>query len=294
MSVDELASRFEQDRSHLRAVAYRLLGSVADAEDAVQQVWLKVSARGTDGVDNVAGWLTTVTARECLDQLRVRARRGEVPLVDDDHGAASGADEETVLAESVGLAMLVVLQALSPEQRVAFVLHDMFSVPFAEIGRLLDRTPATAKKLASRARVRVRAVPPRDQRLAAEHRRIAAAFLAASRDGDLPALMELLAPGVVRRVDAVLVPAGVALEVRGARDVTDETRMFAHRARFGVLVDVDESVGVVIAPRGRLLAVLRLTIADGAIEGIDIVGEPSRLRMCEIRLSSLDYPAEVR
>lgn len=284
MSIEELAKRFDQDRTQLRAVAYRLLGSLADAEDAVQSAWLKVSAADVGDVDNLTGWFTTVTARVCLDQLRARVRRAEVPLSDEEYGAHAGADEEAELAESVGLAMLVVLQALTPEQRVAFVLHDAFAVPFDEIGALLDRTPATAKKLASRARARVHGSPTGDQNLAAEHRRIAEAFLAASRDGDMAALIELLAPGVVRRVDSVLVPAGVATEVRGARAVAEETRVFAHRARLGAVALVDGDAGVVIAPRGRLLAVLVLRIDDGVIQEIDIVGEPNRLQDREIQL----------
>lgn len=284
MSLDELARLFESDRAHLRAVAYRLLGSTADADDAVQAVWLKVSAADVSAVSNLTGWLTTIVARECLDLLRVRARRAELPLSDDHQGAVGGADEDLELTESVGLAILVVLQALSPEQRVAYVLHDAFAVPFVEIAALLDRTPATAKKLASRARSRVRATTVGDQRLTAEHRRIAQAFLTASRDGDLTTLMQLLAPDVVRRVDAVLVPPGVATEVRGARAVAEETRMFAHRAAFGVVVQVDGGVGVAIAPRGHLLAVLRLRFDGAPIGEIDIVGDPNRLRKCEIRL----------
>lgn len=269
-SIEELAEGFEADRAHLRAVAYRLLGSLADADDAVQAVWLKASAADVSGIENLTAWLTTVTARECLDQLRVRGRRNERPLVVDDAPSVAAADEETVLAESVGLAMLVVLGALTPEQRVAFVLHDAFAVPFDAIGALLDRSPATAKKLASRARARLRATPAGDQRLATEHRRIAQAFLTASRTGDVATLLDLLAPDVIRRVDPDLVPAAVAREIRGAAAVAEETRHHVARSRAGEVVLVDGRAGVVIAPRGRLLAVMTLRIEAGHITEVTI------------------------
>ncbi|GGK63087.1 DNA-directed RNA polymerase sigma-70 factor [Sphaerisporangium melleum] len=288
-----LAERFEADRPHLRDVAYRLLGSLADAEDAVQQAWLKAARADLRDVRNLSGWLTTVTARECLDVLRARRRRGEVAWPGGeagDHLATTGAEpgrtaeEELLLAESVGLALLVVLSRLSPAQRVAFVLHDLFTVPFADIGQVLDRSPAAAKKLASRARELVRGSGSGGERLGAEHVPLVAAFLAASRGGDLPALLDLLAPGVVRRVDPILVPADVATEIRGSRAVAEETRRFAARARAGAVAWVDGAPGIVIAPRGRLQAVLRLTIDAGLIQAIDIIGTPQRLHATTIAL----------
>lgn len=282
MDPESLASRWDADRPHLRAVAYRLLGSLDDADDVVQQVWLKASRSDLDGVENLTGWLTTVTARECLDLLRVRRRRGEVPLPDEAVAQARSGEEEAVLAESVGLALLVVLDRLSPAQRVAFVLHDLFAVPFDQIARVLDRSPTAAKKLASRARERVHgrvdAVTPD----LADQLRLTEAFLAASRDGDLRTLLDVLAPDVVRRADPVLVPAGVPVEVRGAAEVAEETRLFAHRARAGAVVLVGGEPGVVVAPAGRLRAVLRLTIHAGRVHRVDIVGDPVRLAALDL------------
>ncbi|MEQ4299968.1 sigma-70 family RNA polymerase sigma factor [Plantactinospora sp. B6F1] len=287
MSTDEfLADRFARDRQHLGAVAYRLLGSLPDAEDAVQQAWLKASRTDLAEVRNLTGWLTTVTARECLDMLRARRRRAELALPDPEFPApgaapvpapARTAEEEVLLAESVGLALLVVLDRLSPAQRVAFVLHDLFSVPFEEVGRVLDRSPVAAKKLASRARDRVHGPAPREQRLAARHLPLVAAFLAASRGGDLATLLELLAPDVVRRADPVLLPAGMPTELRGARAVAEETRHFAARARTGGPAWVDGGPGIVIAPRGRLMVVLRLSVEAGRIRTIEVIGDRDRL-----------------
>ncbi|MGW4638361.1 sigma-70 family RNA polymerase sigma factor [Sphaerisporangium sp. NPDC004334] len=290
MSAHELlAQRFEAARPHLRGVAYRLLGSLADAEDAVQKVWLKACEADSREVRNLTGWLTTITARECLDLLRARRRRGEVALPGDEveavtavSAAARTAEEEVLLAESVGLALLVVLDRLSPAQRVAFVLHDLFAVPFKEIGRVLDRSPAAAKKLASRARELVHGLGAGGRRLGAEHFPLVEAFIAASRGGDLPALLDLLAPGVVRRVDPLLIPADVATEISGSRAVAEETRRFAYRARAAALAWIDGAPGVVIAPRGRLKAVMRLTIDSGVIHLIDITGDRERLNATSI------------
>ncbi len=278
---ERLADRFQADRAHLRGVAYRLTGSLEDADDAVQRAWLKASRSDLREVRNLTGWLTTVTARECLDLLRARRRRREVPLpAETGYEAASPVrrgDEEVLLAEEVGLALLVVLDRLSPAQRVAFVLHEAFSVPFDEIGQVLGRSPVAAKKLASRARQRVHgrgaSIPrPGGQRPSAADLRLAEAFLAASRDGDMTALLGLLAPDVIRTVDRDLVPGHVASEVRGAGAVAEETRLFAHRARTGAVALIDGTAGIVIAPRGRLLAALRLTIRSGRIHRIDIAG----------------------
>ncbi|GAA3733776.1 sigma-70 family RNA polymerase sigma factor [Plantactinospora mayteni] len=294
MSADEfLADRFARDRQHLRAVAYRLLGSLPDAEDAVQQAWLKASQADLREVRNLTGWLTTVTARECLDMLRARRRRAEVALPDPEFPAPDAtpvaspgrtAEEEVLLAESVGLALLVVLDRLSPAQRVAFVLHDLFSIPFEEVGRVLDRSPVAAKKLASRARDRVHGTAPQQRRIATRHLPLVAAFLDASRGGDLETLLDLLAPDVVRRADPVLLPAGMSTELRGARAVAEETRHFAARARMGGTALVDGSPGIVIAPRGRLMAVLRLTVEAGRISAVDVIGDRDRLDRVAITL----------
>jgi RNA polymerase sigma factor (sigma-70 family) len=271
---DELALRFEAHRSHLRGVAYRMLGSLTEADDAVQEGWLRYSRTDTSGVDNLAGWLTRVVARVCLDMLRSRSSRQERPLGPPDVRPAPGSprehgpEDEAVLADSVGLALLVVLDRLSPAERVAFVLHDLFAVPFDEIARIVERTPVTTKKLASRARHRVRGpatVPDADL---ARRRHVVDAFLAASRDGDIEGLLAVLAPDVVRRVT---VPAGAPTEIRGARAVAEETRANAALARFARPALVDGALGAVVAPRGRLFAALVLTIEDDKIAAYEVV-----------------------
>lgn len=288
---DELAAGFEAHREHLRGVAYRMLGSLDAADDALQRAWLRAEQAGVDGIDNLGGWLTTVTARVCLDMLRARRRDpvpgsvlatgGATPV-----GGSTGAvgtrrtaapEDEAVMAESVGLALLVVLNRLSPAQRVAFVLHDLFAVPFDEVAVVVDRSVAAAKKLASRARERVRGVSTVESPAPAEHRAVVAAFLAAAQGGDLGRLLELLAPDVVRRADSRALPAGTATEVRIARAVADETRLFAARARVSALLLVDGAPGIVVAPRGRLFAVLRVTVRAGRISALDVIAEPSRL-----------------
>lgn len=282
-----LAARFEEDRGHLRAVAYRLLGSVHDADDAVQAAWLKISRRGLGGVSNPTGWFTTVTAHECLDRLREQKRRAEVLGGDELLPAAvsPAADEQVAMAESVGRALLVVLDRLSPAQRVAFVLHDAFAVPFDDIAALLDRTPTAAKKLASLARRRVRGVAT-STRPTAEHLDIARTFLAASQQGDLEALLEILDPDVLRRVDRVLVGERIPTELRGAREFVDESRMFATVARGGEVAILDGAAGIVIAPAGQLKSLLRLDIRDGRIRVIDIIGDPGRLASVDVVLAA--------
>ncbi|WP_046300872.1 sigma-70 family RNA polymerase sigma factor [Mycobacterium sp. UM_Kg27] len=290
-NTDVLAQRFEDHRRHLHSVAFHLLGSTADAEDAVQSAWLKASSADFAAVDNLPGWLTTITARTAIDQLRARSRRLEQPLSEPPEldsspaMAAPAADEQVLRSEAVSRALLVVLDRLSPAQRVAFVLHDVFDVPFEQIGPVLDRSPDAAKKLASRARARLQAAPAAQPRLRAEHLEIVSAFLAASRGGDIPALLKLLASDVVRRVDPVLLPAGVPTEMRGAGDVATETRHFTRRARAGTVLLVDGAPGIAIAPAGRLLALLRIGIGDdGRIHSIDIAGDPERLRDATLQL----------
>ncbi|MGV0627260.1 sigma-70 family RNA polymerase sigma factor [Mycolicibacter minnesotensis] len=293
-NTDKLARQFEDNRRRLHAVAFHLLGSAADADDAVQSAWLKASHADVAAVDNLPGWLTTITARTAVDQLRARSRRGEqslsaVPeLADDLSLATPAADEELLRSEAVSRALLVVLDRLSPAQRVAFVLHDVFGVPFEQVAELLDRSPDAAKKLASRARARVHAGAAEQPRRRAEHLAVVTAFLAASRGGDIPALLELLAPDVMRRVDPMLIPAGVPTQIRGAGAVATETRLFTQRAQAGSVLIVDGAPGIAIAPAGRLLAVLRIGIgADRRIETIEITGDREQLAAMRLQLPGI-------
>jgi RNA polymerase sigma factor (sigma-70 family) len=274
-----LAERFEDHRPHLRAVAYRMLGSASEADDAVQEVWFRLSRADTGDVDNLGGWLTTVVARVCLDMLRSRGARREEPLdarvPDPVVGSRDGGDpeHEAVLAEGVGLALLVVLDTLTPAERVAFVLHDTFAVPFDQIAAILGRSPAAAKMLASRARRRVRgtAVPDTDLQ---RQRAVVEAFLAAAREGDFEALLAVLDPEVVLHADHAAVAAGAAREVRGAPAVAGA---FSGRARFARAALVDGAVGAVWAPGGRPRVAFSFAITDGRIVGIELLADPERL-----------------
>lgn len=286
-----LAQRFDADRRHLRSVAFGLLGSVADADDAVQSAWLKASRADFGAVDNLSGWFTTITAREALDQLRARKRRAEQPLAEPDEldrvaGAVSApTEEDALLAESVSNALLVVLDRLSPAQRVAFVLHDVFAMPFETIAALLNRSPDAAKKLASRARGRLHAEPVAEPRRTTGHLEVVEAFLVASRGGDIAGLLELLAPDVVRTVDRDLVPEDVPTTLRGAGQVAKETRRFARRARAGAVMLIDGTPGIVIAARGRAQTLLVIGIgADDRIHTIDITGNAERIRRAALAL----------
>lgn len=287
----DLARRFDADRRHLRSVAFQLLGSVPDADDAVQSAWLKASRADFGGVDNLTGWFTTITAREAFDQLRLRKRRAEQPLVETDEldrlvrAASAPADEDALLAESVSSALLVVLDRLSPAQRVAFVLHDVFAMPFEQIAAVMNRSPDAAKKLASRARGRLHADPSARPRRTVGHLKVVEAFLAASRGGDIAGLLELLAPDVVRTVDPALVPADVPTTVRGAEEVAEETRRFAARARAGAVMLIDGTPGIVLAARGRAQVLLVIGIgADDRIHTIDITGDAERIRRAALML----------
>jgi RNA polymerase sigma factor (sigma-70 family) len=284
---DRLAERFEAHRSHLRAVAYRMLGSLSEADDAVQEAWLRLSRSDTDSIQNLAGWLTRVVARVCLDMLRARRSRREEPLgvqlpgaIVDDRGRRDP-EQEALLAEQVGLALLVVLDRLAPAERVAFVLHDLFAVPFDQIAPIVERSPTAAKKLASRARHRVHgnATSPDTDR--ARQRQVADVFLAATRGGDIRALLAVLDPSVVRRTDRAALPAGPA-ELRGAQAVAEETRVFSRRARFARLALVDGTVGIVVAPRGRLRLAIGLTITGDKIAEIDVIADPPRLHQLDL------------
>ncbi|OBH50247.1 sigma-70 family RNA polymerase sigma factor [Mycobacterium sp. E2479] len=285
----DLAARFDADRRHLRSVAFQLLGSVDDADDAVQSAWLKASRADFDAVENLTGWFTTITAREAFDQLRVRKRRAEQPIAGTEEldrlAQTAPADEDTLLTESVSSALLVVLDRLSPAQRVAFVLHDVFAMPFEQIAAVMHRSPDATKKLASRARSRLHAEPADPGRRTATHLKVVEAFLTASRGGDIAGLLELLAPEVVRTVDPALVPADVPTTLRGAREVAVETRRFALRARAGAVMLIDGAPGIVLAARGRAQVLLVIGIgADGRIHTIDITGNAERIRRTALTL----------
>jgi RNA polymerase sigma factor (sigma-70 family) len=286
---DFLVDRFEANRTHLRAVAYRMLGSVSEADDAVQEAWLRLSRRSDpDELDNLRAWLTTVVARVCLDMLRSRRSRREEsfdthmpePIVSREDGMDP--EHEALLADSVGLALLVVLETLTPAERLAFVLHDMFAVPFEEIAPIVDRSPAAARQLASRARRRVRGTAPEPDVDLARQREVVDAFLAASRDGDFEALVALLDPDVVLRADGPDAPR----HLRGAPAVLGQARRYARLARFARPALVNGAAGVVVAPVGRPFAVMGITVARGRIVEIDIFADPKRVR--ELDLTVLD------
>ena len=272
MREDEwLAEQFEAHRARLRGVAYRMLGSLPEAEDAVQQSWLKLSRADTSGVENLGGWLTTVVARVCLDMLRSRESRREEPLPESIVGR-SDPEREALLADSVGLALLVVLDTLPPAERLAFVLHDMFGMSFDEIAPIVERSPDAARQLASRARRRVQGAPAVRDRDLARQREVVDAFLAAARGGNLDALLAVLDPNVVLRT----APA----DVHGAEAVANRAIRGGARAAQRVLVN--GAVGVVVAPRGKLMMVLRFTIERGKIVEIDAVADPERLRQLDL------------
>ncbi|TVT44973.1 sigma-70 family RNA polymerase sigma factor [Amycolatopsis rhizosphaerae] len=284
---DGPAVRFEAQRPHLRAVAYRMLGSPAEAEDAVQETWLRLQRTDVSDVENLTGWLTTVISRICLDLLRARSARPEDPvpeLPEPDFPGRGGADpeQEALMAESVGRALLVVLGMLTPTERVAFVLHDLFGVPFDRIARIVDRSEVAAKKLASRARHRVRGTPAVPAVELARHRAVVDAFLTASRGGDLGALLAVLAPDVVRRADPAALPPGAAVESRGARVVAEETLVFGKRARFAEAALVNGSVGIVVAPCGRLRLALTVAIEGDRIAAYEVIADPARLAALDL------------
>jgi RNA polymerase sigma factor (sigma-70 family) len=283
-----LAEQFEAERPHLRAVAYRMLGSLTEADDAVQESWLHLSRSDTSGVKNLGGWLTTVVARICLDMLRSRSSRREesleasVPEPITSRESGIDPEQEALLADSVGLALLVVLDTLTPAERLAFVLHDLFAVPFDEIAPIVGRSEAAARQLASRARRRVRGGATEPDADLTRSREVVDAFLAASRGGDFDALLAVLDPDVVFRADRTAVPAGASREVHGASAVA---RLFSGRAQGAHSALVNGTVGVVVARRGRLFLVLNLTVTRGRIVEIDVVADPTRLR--QLRLSVL-------
>lgn len=281
-----LAERFEAERPQLRSVAYRMLGSVVEAEDAVQEAWLKLSRSDVSDVKNLGAWLTTVVGRVCLDQLRSRASRREDPLPEHEGlvrlpdpvvgGPASiDPEREVLIADSVGIALMVILETLSPAERLAFVLHDMFDVPFDEIAPVLGRTSASTRQLASRARRRVQGATPAADTDLARKKQVVEAFLTAARGGDFDALLTVLDPEVVARSDGgTLVPSVLR---RGAADVASQAITFARFAADARLVLVNGSPGVVSFAEGRPLSVMSFTIRDGRITGLDILTDPARL-----------------
>jgi RNA polymerase sigma-70 factor, ECF subfamily len=277
MSVEaSLVDRFEGHRAHLRSVAYRMLGSLSEADDALQEAWIRLSRADATTIDNLGGWLTTVVARICLDMLRSRTSRREEAL--DGQPASAGEhgpspEQEALLADSVGLALLVVLGALEPAERVAFVLHDMFAVPFDEIALILGRSPVAARQLASRARTRVRGSPAVPDADLVRQRAVVDAFLAASREGDFEALVAVLDPDAVFRPDPVLT-AGTPSELRGAPTIA---KQFAGRAVLARTALVDGRAGIVVAPHGQLLLVIGVTFRGDRIAALDVIADPDRL-----------------
>lgn len=285
----ELAEHFERSRSHLRSVAFRMLGSIGDADDAVQEAWLRASRAGMSGITNVTGWLTTIVARVCLDLLRARKREMAAHGADIESTFVEPEEErnpedEAELAEAVGLALLVVLDRLGPAERVAFVLHDLFGMKFEQIAEVVERSPVAAKKLASRARHRVYGAEPGSRAELARHRHVVEAFLAASREGDVDALLAVLAPDVVRRADRAALRGDVEIELSGARRVAEETRTNADRARFARALLVNGKIGAAVAPCGRLQLVLALTIEADRIARIEVIADPERLRSLDLRV----------
>jgi RNA polymerase sigma-70 factor (ECF subfamily) len=279
-----LAEQFEAHRDHLQRVAYRMLGSTGEADDAVQEAWLRLSRAEAAGIDNLGGWLTTVVARVCLDTLRSRKSRREEPLEGEPqpaagHERAVDPEREAELADNVGLALLVVLEALAPAERVAFVLHDMFDLPFEEIAPIVGRSPTAARQLASRARRRVHGSAKTSEADVASHRKVVDAFLAAARSGDMAGLLAVLDPNVVLRADRAAVRLGGVAELSGAEAVAANFKGKAQQARSAL---VDGALGVVVAPQGRLLLVLNLAFAGDRIASIDVVADPDRLEALDL------------
>lgn len=284
-----LGSRFAENRARLRAVAYRMLGSASEAEDAVQETWLRLARTDNGDIDNLPGWLTTVVARVCLDMLRKRKSRREDQLDTEgpdeiaDDAAGIDPERELAMADAVGLALLVVLEKLAPAERIAFVLHDMFDLSFDDIAPIVERTPVAARQLASRARRRVQGseeagVPDRTRQ-----REVVDAFLAASRGGDFAGLLAVLDPDVVLRADAAAARLGSVAELRGAQAVA---KSFAGRAQAARPALVDGAIGLLVAPKGKLLVVLKLRLDGDRIAGIDAIADPERL--AQLNLTVLD------
>ena len=284
-----LAERFEENRDHLRGVAYRMLGSSSEVDDAVQEAWLRLSRADTAGIDNLGGWLTTVVARVCLDMLRSRKSRREEPFTPHaPEPVASGTsgsspEHEALLADSVGLALLVVLDRLTPAERLAFVMHDMFGVPFEEIAPIVGSSVMAARQLASRARRRVRGGTAAPEPDLGRQREVVDAFLAALRGGDFEGLLAVLDPDLVVRADMPVRP-GAPSEIRGAAVYAKQAVAFGHMARLARPALVNGAVGIVMAPQGTLLRALRLTFANGKIAEIEVIADPARLAELDLSI----------
>jgi RNA polymerase sigma-70 factor, ECF subfamily len=283
-----LTIRFEENRSRLRAVAYRMLGSLSEADDALQESWIRLHRADTNDVENLDGWLTTVVARVCLNSLRSRKRRkklyeqAEVEASIQEHSPSP--EDEAVMADSVGLALLVVLDTLSPAERIAFVMHDMFAVPFEELAPMLDRSPSATRQLASRARRRVHGRSSRTPSDFARQREMVDAFLAAAQHGDFEALLLVLDPDITLRVDALLMPTGTSLEIHGSRTVAGQAVAYSRRASFTRAALVNGDVGYVVAPFGKLqmVAVFRFDMDRQVIADMELIADPLKIRRLEL------------
>jgi len=282
-----ITDQFEQHREHLRNVAYRMLGSASDADDAVQEAWLRVSRADASDVLNLRGWLTTVVARISLNMLRSRTARHEA-VVDADElsrtvsSPGRDGEQEAMLADSVGLALLVVLERLTPAERLAFVLHDMFDLPFEEIAPIVRRSPTAARQLASRARRRVRGVGVASDGDLRRRREVVEAFLAASREGDFAALVSLLDPDVVLHIEDVTQQPGVRREIRGIDVLLERARNFSRAARFCRVALLNGSPGLVMAPGGRLARAMVFSFAGEKVTSIEVIADPARLRELDV------------
>ena len=278
-----LTEHFEEQRPRLRSVAYRMLGSLSDADDAVQEAWIRLNRADTSDVENLAGWLTTVVARVCLNMLRARTSRHEAPFdvhVPDpiiSNQAGGDPEQEALLADAVGLALLVVLDTLAPAERLAFVLHDMFAVPFDEIARMIERSPVAARQLASRARRRVQGAVPEPDPDLTRQRQAVDAFFAAARNGDFDALVAVLDPNVVLRADGGIAPNRPTIAIHGARDVASQAVIATRLAPFVRPARINGTAGVVAVVGGRAFSVMGFTVVNGKIVAIDVLYDPERL-----------------
>jgi RNA polymerase sigma factor (sigma-70 family) len=288
-----LTEKFQENRSHLRAVAYRMLGSLNEADDAVQEAWLRLSRSNTDAIENLGGWLTTVVSRVCVDMLRSRSSRKEEALDPQVAGPVVPSEgrrdpeQETLLADSIGAALLIVLDRLDPAERLAFVLHDMFAVSFDEIASIVGRSPEAARQLASRARRRVQGAPAVPKASLVEQRRVVDAFLDALRRGDFEGLVAVLDPDIVARVDEAAARPGAPREIRGARNWAKGAMAFSRQLTGAIQpMLVNGNVGLVWTPGGGVFRVLRFTFVDGRIATVDVIADPARLR--ELDLAVLD------
>lgn len=287
-----LSQRFEEDRPHLHAIAYRMLGSLAEADDAVQECWLRLRRSNADGIENLKGWLTTVVARVCLDMLRTRKSRREEGMAGDDgprsvkNTRVTDPEREALVAESVGLALLVVLDRLNPAERIAFVLHDVFGASFEEIAPIVDRSSEAARQLASRARRRVQGASQATSADLKSQRALVDAFSAALQNGDVDALIAVLDPDVVVRVDGAAAAAGKPVEQRGAQVWARQAVQFGKGAlRFARPALVDGAIGLVLAPRGSLVRAVKFTFASGKIAQVDVIGDRTRLAAIDLAVS---------